>query len=413
MTLLIKNIGQLYGINQTCSLRLTGNAMKQFLSLKDSYLLIDNETICAFGSMTDAPEQADTVIDAGGAMVFPSFCDSHTHIVFADHRAQEFIDKINGLSYEEIARRGGGILNSAALLHNTSEDSLYHQALGRVNEMIARGTGAAEIKSGYGLSTADELKMLRVVRRLKETTPLTIKATFLGAHAVPAAYKGRQDDYVTLVCREMIPLVAGEGLADFIDVFCDEGFFTVEQTSRILEAGAKYGLRGKIHANELAVSGGVQVGVAHGALSVDHLERSGKAEFDVLQDADTMPTGLPGASFFLNIPYAPLRQMIDSGLGVALASDCNPGSSPSCNMKFILSLACIKMRLSPEEAFNAATINSAYAMGVSHTHGSVAIGKRANIFITKGIPSLDYIPYAYTRDMIGTVILNGKIITGK
>lgn len=343
-------------------------------------------------------------------MVFPSFCDSHTHIVFAGSREGEFLDKINGLSYEEIAKRGGGILNSARLLHETSEDELYRQALRRLKMVIGFGTGAIEIKSGYGLSTEDELKMLRVIKRLSQATPATVKATFLGAHAFPQEYKnGREDEYIDLLCNEMLPKVAEQQLAEYVDVFCDKGFFTVEQTARILETAQKYGIRGKIHANELDFSGGVQVGVRYNALSVDHLESSGEKEIEALKGSETMPTGLPGCSFFLNLPYAPLKQMINSGLSVALATDFNPGSTPSGNMKMVLSLACIKMRLTPAQAINAATINGAYALGISDTHGSITAGKAANLFITTEIPSIAYIPYSYTEPMVDTVILNGKI----
>lgn len=409
-TLLVKNIGLL--VQAECEPRLCvcGDAMQQLPTLENAFVLIEGDKIKQFGSMADAPAHADTVLNAYGRMVFPSFCDSHTHIVYAGSREHEFIDKIMGLSYEEIAKRGGGIINSAQLLHNTPEDLLYEQALGRLKEMIGFGTGACEIKSGYGLNTEDELKMLRVIRRLKQNTPMTIRATFLGAHAVPPAYKNRQSAYVDLICSEMIPAVAAENLADFIDVFCDKGFFTVDETARILETGAHYGLLPKIHANELAVSGGVQVGVAHKALSVDHLERTTDVEITVLKNSETIPTALPGTSFFLNLPFAPARDMIHAGLPLALASDYNPGSTPSGNMKFVLSLACIKMRLTPAQAINATTINTAAAMGLSHTHGSIAVGKQANLFITTQIPSVDFIPYAYTTNIIDTVVLNGKIV---
>jgi imidazolonepropionase len=350
------------------------------------------------------------VIDAAGCLVMPSFCDSHTHLVYAGSREVEYVDKIRGLSYEEIAKRGGGILNSAKLLHNTSEEELYRQSLERINEIIALGTGAVEIKSGYGLTVDDELKMLRVIRRLKETTPITIRATFLGAHAVPSEYKGRQDDYVDLIINEMIPMVAADDLADFIDVFCDKGFFTVEETDRMLMAGLKHGLLPKIHANELANSGGIQVGVKYEALSVDHLEFTGDDEIKCLLNSETMPTLLPGAAFFLGMVYPPARKMIEAGLPLAMASDFNPGSSPSGDMKFILSLGCIIMRLLPEEAINATTINSAYAMGISDTHGSIARGKVANVFITKPISGYEYLPYAYTTKLVDRVILNGKVI---
>lgn len=412
MKLLITNIRELYQVEEAPRSMVCGRDMAFLPSIKDAYLLMEDERISAFGEMLSLSPNlvADKIIDATGKIVLPAFCDSHTHIVYAGSREQEFIDKINGLSYEEIARRGGGILNSAKQLHEATEDQLYAEALVRVNEMIRMGTGAAEIKSGYGLNTEDELKMLRVIKRLRETTPLTIRATFLGAHAVPAAYKGRQSDYVDLIVNEMIPAVANEGLADFVDCFCDKGFFTCEETERIMEAGARYGLRSKIHANELALSGGIQIGVKHKALSVDHLEFTGDAEIEALKGSSTMPTLLPGAAFFLGMNYAPARKMIDSGMPIALASDYNPGSSPSGNMKFILSLATIKMKLTPEEAINATTINSAYAMGISDTHGSICVGKRANVLITKEIPSIYYLPYAYTSDLIDAVILGGEVV---
>jgi len=412
MKLLITNIRELYQVEETPRLMVCGKDMASLPSIRNAYLLMEDERISAFGEMSSLSPNlvADKVIDATGKIVLPAFCDSHTHIVYAGSREQEFIDKINGLSYEEIARRGGGILNSAQQLHETTEDQLYAEAHIRVNEMIRMGTGAAEIKSGYGLNTEDELKMLRVIKRLRETTPLTIRATFLGAHAVPAAYKGRQSAYVDLIVNEMIPAVASEGLADFVDCFCDKGFFTCEETERIMEAGVKYGMRSKIHANELALSGGIQIGVKHNALSVDHLEFTGDAEIEALHGSGTMPTLLPGAAFFLGMNYSPARKMIDSGLPVALASDYNPGSSPSGNMKFILSLATIKMKLTPEEAINAVTINSAYAMGISDTHGSICVGKRANVLITKEIPSIYYLPYAYTSDLIDSVILGGEVV---
>ena len=349
-------------------------------------------------------------IDAHCGFVMPAFCDSHTHIVYAGCRDGEFRDKIAGLSYEEIAARGGGILNSADLLHETSEDELYEQSMVRVREIMAMGTGAVEIKSGYGLTVEDELKMLRVIRRIKETAPITVKANFLGAHAVGRAYRGRQSEYVDLVCNEMLPRVAEEGLADFVDVFCDEGFFTVEETDRILTAAAEYGITPKIHANELEVSGGVQVGVKHGALSVDHLEKTTDAEIEALRGSVTMPTMLPGCSFFLGLPYGRAKDYIEAGLPVALASDYNPGSSPSGNMRFVMALGCIRMRLTPEQSFNACTINTAYAMGVSDILGSITVGKKANLIITKPVPSLAFIPYSHQTPVIETVILNGTTI---
>ena len=408
--MLIKNIKTLVGILPQGVLRLCGSEMNTLNTLNNAYLMLEDGLIKEFGKMEQCPDYKGETIDASGKMVFPSFCDSHTHIVFAGSREGEFLDKINGLSYEEIAKRGGGILNSARLLHETSEDELYRQALRRLKMVIGFGTGAIEIKSGYGLSTEDELKMLRVIKRLSQATPATVKATFLGAHAFPQEYKnGREDEYIDLLCNEMLPKVAEQQLAEYVDVFCDKGFFTVEQTARILETAQKYGIRGKIHANELDFSGGIQVGVRYNALSVDHLESSGEKEIEALKGSETMPTGLPGCSFFLNLPYAPLKQMINSGLSVALATDFNPGSTPSGNMKMVLSLACIKMRLTPAQAINAATINGAYALGISDTHGSITAGKAANLFITTEIPSIAYIPYSYTEPMVDTVILNGKI----
>ena len=413
MSLLIKNIKSLINIDKEPRKWVAGKDMQKLNTIDDAYLLIDDEKITDFGKMSDlyqANFQGD-IIDATGKMVFPSFCDSHTHLVYAGSREIEYGDKIRGLSYEEIAKRGGGILNSAKLLHNTSEDSLYEQALQRINEIISFGTGAVEIKSGYGLTVEDEIKMLRVIKRLKETTPITIKSTFLGAHAVPAEYKGKQDEYVDSVITEMIPQVAFEELADYIDVFCDKGFFTVEQTDRILMAGMKYGMRPKIHANELDYSGGIQVGVKYNALSVDHLEFTGDDEIKVLLDSETMPTLLPGAAFFLGMIDPPVRKMIDAGLPVTLASDYNPGSSPSGNMKFVMSLGTIKLRMLPEEVIHATTIIGAYAMGISDTLGSIAKGKIANVFITKEIPTYDFMPYAYTSNLIDQVILNGKLIS--
>ena len=409
MRLLVKNIGTIVGIETAGCMRLCGEEMDRLETCADAWLLCDGGRIAAFGFMETLGDMAvDKVVDAEGGMLFPSFCDSHTHLVYAGSREQEFLDKIHGLSYEEIARRGGGILNSADLLHATSEEELYRQAMERVREIAAKGTGAVEIKSGYGLTTADELKMLRVVRRIRETAPLAVRATFLGAHAVPRDYIGRQEEYVELVCSEMLPAVAAEGLADFVDVFCDEGFFTVAQTARILKAGRKLGLRAKIHANELAVSGGVQVGVEYDALSVDHLERMGGEEIAALHGAVTSPTMLPGAAFFLGMSYPPAREMINAGLGVALASDYNPGSSPSGDMRMVVSLACIRMKMTPAEALNAATLNGAYAMGLSRDYGSITAGKVANFFITAPMPSVAFMPYAYTTPLIRRVFLAGE-----
>lgn len=412
MKLLVTNIAFLAGIQPTDKLRLEGKEMAQLETIANAFLYVEDGRIHSYGAMSDLPTcnfPSDVQqIDAKGGSVLPSWCDSHTHIVFAGSREQEFVDKIRGLSYAEIAKRGGGILNSADKLHDMSEDELYQQAMRRVDEVIQKGTGCIEIKSGYGLNTADELKMLRVIKRIKETTPLKVVATFLGAHAVSREYAGRQSEYVDLVIREMIPAVAKENLAEYIDVFCDTGFFTPEETARILEAGAKYGMRGKIHADELASSGGVEVGVRHNALSVDHLESMTAETIETLRGSETMPTALPGTSFFLNMPFALGRKVIDEGLPLAVASDYNPGSTPSGDMKFIISLACIKMRLLPAEAINAGTMNSAYAMGLSKDYGSITKGKVANFYITKPIPSVDFIPYAYTTPIVDRIFLRGE-----
>ncbi|MBU1718838.1 MAG: imidazolonepropionase [Bacteroidetes bacterium] len=414
MDIIIRNIKELIQTGNGLKSMVCGKNMAKLATIKQAILHIRNGKIQDYGEMTKCPTvRSAEIIDAEGRMVFPSFCDSHTHLVYAGSREIEYIDKIRGLSYEEIAKRGGGILNSARLLHDTSEESLFEQSLLRINEIIGLGTGAVEIKSGYGLSTDDELKMLRVIKRLKETTPIIIRSTFLGAHAVPAEYRGRQDEYVDLIINEMIPQVASEELADYIDVFCDRGFFTVDQTERLLMAGMKYGLRAKIHANELDFSGGIQVGVKYNALSVDHLEYTGDAEIDVLRDSETMPTLLPGAAFFLGMIDPPARKMMESGLPLALASDYNPGSSPSGNMKFVMSLACIKLRMLPEEVINAVTINGAYAMGIAEETGSITKGKTANVFITKPIPTYSFMPYSFGSDLIDTVILNGKVILKK
>ena len=409
MRLLVTDISVLAGIGTAGTQRLCGAGMKTLGQIENAWLLAEDGRIKAFGSMADMPADgmsADITIDACGGLVMPSWCDPHTHIVYAGSREGEFVDKINGLSYAEIARRGGGILNSADLLHTLSEDELYRQAMRRAKEIMRKGTGCVEIKSGYGLNTADELKMLRVIRRISESVPMRVVSTFLGAHAIGRGYG--HDEYVDLVVNEMVPEVGRERLADYVDVFCDEGFFTPEDTDRILETAAKWGMKPKIHVDELAATGGLPVGVKHGALSVDHLENMPETEFDVLKDSETMPTVLPGTSFFLNMPYAPARKMIDAGLGVAVASDYNPGSTPSGDMKFVVSLACIKMRLLPAEAINAATLNSAYAMGLSADFGSITVGKTANFFITEPVPSVDYIPYAYTSPLVSRVFLGGK-----
>jgi imidazolonepropionase len=417
MALLIENIQKLVLAEENPRLLVKGHEMTDLPCVDDAWLFITEDKIADFGKMKNLDKTAllsktkeVTVLDAAGKMVFPSFVDSHTHLVYPASREIEYVDKIKGLSYEEIARRGGGILNTARRMQEISEDELFESALQRLDEITAYGTGAVEIKSGYGLTTESELKMLRVIRRLKETSPLTIRATFLGAHAVPLEYKGRQTAYVDKVINEMLPQIAEEKLADFVDVFCDKGFFTTEDTARILEAAQKYGLRGKIHANELDYSGGIQTGVKYKALSVDHLEYTGDEEIAVLKNSETMPTVLPGAAFFLGMVYAPARKMIDAGLPVAMASDFNPGSAPSGNMQFILSMASIAYRLLPEEAIYATTLNTAYAMGISDRLGSIARGKTANVFITKKIPTVEFMPYAFGSNKVETVILNGKII---
>lgn len=415
MKTLITNIKQLVQTEAAPRKWVAGSDMARLEIIPDAYLLTDGEKIAAFGPMSELNTEQiyacnDTIreIDATGRLVLPSFCDSHTHLVYAGSREIEYIDKIRGLSYEEIARRGGGILNSAERIRKASEEELFDSAYERIQEIASFGTGAVEIKSGYGLDTDSELKMLRVIRRLKAETPLLIKATFLGAHAVPVEYKGRQTEYVNLIINEMIPMVASEELADYIDVFCDKGFFTVEDTDRMLNAGMKYGLRAKIHANELDYSGGIQVGVKYNAISVDHLEYVGDEEIACLLDSETMPTVLPGAAFFLNMPYSPVRKMIEAGLPVALASDYNPGSSPSGNMKFIMSLGCINYKMLPEEVINATTLNSAYALGVQEETGSIAVGKLANFYITTPVSGIEYLPYAYTADLIEAIFLKGE-----
>ncbi len=415
MKTLVINIKQLVQVEDTpCSCK-AGKDMARVGIIPDAYLLVEDEKIAGFGKMADLNRESiyangDTIkeIDASGRLVLPSYCDSHTHLVYAGSREIEYIDKIRGLSYEEIAKRGGGILNSAERIRHASEEELFQSAYERIQEIAGFGTGAVEIKSGYGLDTESELKMLKVIRRLKAETPLLIKSTFLGAHAVPAEYKGRQTEYVDLIINEMIPTIAGEELADYIDVFCDKGFFTVEDTDRILNAGMKYGMRAKIHANELDYSGGVQVGVKYNAISVDHLEYIGEEEISALLGSETMPTVLPGAAFFLNMPYSPVRKMIEAGLPVALASDYNPGSSPSGNMKFVMSLGCINYKMLPEEVINATTLNSAYAMGVQEEAGSIAVGKLANFYITSPLPGIEYIPYAYTANIVEATFLRGK-----
>ncbi len=416
--MLFINIKEIVGVQQEPALK-RGVEMDDLNGIKDAYLLIEGGKISQFGQMAQMPQdikemaestllKSGEVIDATGKFIMPAFCDSHTHLVYAGSREQEFTDKIKGLSYQEIARRGGGILNSAKLLSNTSEDELLRSARNRAKEIMHQGTGAVEIKSGYGLNPADEIKMLRVIARLKEESPLTIKSTFLGAHAFPAKYADNHNGYVEEIINEMIPMVAAEGLAEYIDAFCEDGFFSVEDTDRILNAGMKYGLRAKVHANQMGFSGGVQVGVKYGAISVDHLESTGPDEFAALKNSDTIATILPGATFFLNMRYAPARQIIDCGIPVAMASNYNPGSCPSGSLQFQMALACIAMKLTPAEALNACTINGAYAMGVEDTLGAITHGKDANIILTKEIPSIDFIPYAFTSPFIDKMYIAGK-----
>jgi len=412
MKILIENIKTIVGAEPQPKDKLAGKQMSVLPCIDGGWISIADGLITGVGTMkegTPAKAGFDKVINAENRFVFPSWCDSHTHIVYAGSREGEFVDRIRGLSYEEIARRGGGILNSAERLNKTSEDELFDSAMRRLNEIIGFGTGAVEIKSGYGLSVEGELKMLRVIKKLKEHSPLTIKANFLGAHAMPTQYKQNRQEYIDLIINEMLPIIAKEKLADYCDVFCDRGFYTVEETDAILQAGAKYGLQPKIHANELDYSGGIQVGVKNNALSVDHLEFTGDAEIDCLMRSGTMPTLLPSTAFFLGLHYPPARKMIDAGLPIALATDYNPGSSPSGKMSFILSLACVKMKMLPEEAINAATVNSAYAMGVGKTHGTITVGKTASLFITKEIPSYSYLPYSYGSDLIETTIVAGEV----
>lgn len=413
--MLIINISELAGIDESGKLLKSGAEMAETGRVQNAFVLLKGKKIADYGRMDSESgkkylSENHRVVDAKGGMVLPCFCDSHTHIVYANSRELEFVDKIRGLSYEDIAKRGGGILNSAKATAEASEDALYDMALQRLEEVMRMGTGAIEIKSGYGLTTESELKLLRVIRRLKENSPMLIKANFLGAHGIPMEYRGHQSDYVDLVINEMIPLVASEDLADFIDVFCDDGFFTVEDTERILMAGLKYGMRPKIHANEMAVSGGVQVGVKYGAISVDHLEQMGQAEIECLKGTETMPTILPGCAFFLNLPLSPAREMIRNGLPVAMASDFNPGTSPSGNMQLILSMACIRYRLTSEEALNATTLNTAYAMDVSEQVGSITKGKLANLIITQPMARLEFMPYYYGANKVSKVILNGKLV---
>lgn len=414
MKLLIKNIKQLVQVEDEPKLKISGSEMKKLDCINNAWLAIENDKIAGFGTMEDWEGITDwgnlTVIDASDKLVLPCWCDSHTHIVYAGSREGEFVDRINGLTYEEIFERGGGILNSAKKLQDASEDELIETALKRLNEIMMQGTGAVEIKSGYGLSVEAELKMLRVIKKLKDLSPLTIKATFLGAHAVPAEYKNEKRKYIDLLINELMPKIAEEKLADYCDVFCEQNYFTKAETVEILTAGKRYGMTPKVHAEQLSNSGGVLAGVETEAISVDHLEYVGDKEIEALKGSKTMATILPGAAFFLSLPFPPARKMIDAGLPVAVASDYNPGSCPSGNMNFLLSICCVQYKMTPEEAINAATINSAYAMDLSKTHGSIAIGKQANVFITKEIPSYAFIPYSFGSNLIETVIIGGKVM---
>ena len=413
MKIVIKNIAELIQTESTPKKWVAGADMKNISTIKDAFVEIENGIITGFGSMDNwsgIDNWSNTeIIDAEGGMIFPTFCDSHTHLVFAASREEEFVDRIKGLSYQEIAKKGGGILNSAEKLQNATEDELFESALARLNEVIKMGTGAIEIKSGYGLTLESELKILRVIKRLKEASDVTIKATFLGAHALPKEFKDNKDGYMDLVIDEMLPKIAKENLADYVDIFCEKGYFTVEDTKRLLEAANKFGIKAKTHVNQFNAIGGVKASVDLGALSVDHLEEMNPEDFDVLLGSNCMPTILPSCSFFLGIPYSPARKMIDKGLPIALASDFNPGSSPSGNMNFVASLGCIKLKMTPEEVINASTINSAYAMGVEKELGSIAIGKKANLFITKPISSYAYLAYSFGENIIEKVILNGKL----
>lgn len=411
MSTLIINIKELLQIREPNVLKVSGEEMKTLPTLKNAYLLIEDDTIVDFGTMDKCKDiSADNTIDASGKIVMPTWCDSHTHIVYAGNREQEFVDRINGLSYADIANRGGGIVNSAEKLQNTSEKELYQQSIARVKSVIKLGTGALEIKSGYGLTTEAEMKMLRVIKRIKKEFPIPVKATFLGAHALPKDYKENRDGYVDLIINEMLPKIAKENLADYVDVFCEKGYFSLEDTERIMEAGKQYHLTSKIHVNQFNAFGGIALSVKHNALSVDHLEELNDDDIAALKGSVTMPVALPSCSYFLSIPYTPGRKIIDAGLPLALASDYNPGSTPSGNMNFVVSTACIKMRLTPEEAINAATINGAYAMGISNNYGSITKGKKANLIITKEVPSYNYLPYSFGENLIENVIINGKLI---
>ncbi|MCO6500420.1 MAG: imidazolonepropionase [Vicingus serpentipes] len=411
MKLLFKNIKELVQVRSVAIDFVAGEDMKTLPTITNAYLLVKDGRIADFGEMDNCPtDSVDEVVDATGKMILPAWCDSHTHIVYAGNREGEFVDRINGLSYEEIAQRGGGILNSAKQLQATSEEALYEQSKQRLEAVIRMGTGAIEIKSGYGLTVEAELKMLRVIKRLKENYPIDIKATFLGAHALPSEYKENKYKYLQLVIDEMMPKVAEEGLAEYVDAFCETGYFTVEDTRLLLEAAKKYGLIPKIHVNQFTTIGGVQLGVEYNALSVDHLEEMREEDITVLKGTKTMPVALPGCSYFLSIPYTPARKMIAAGLPLALATDYNPGSAPSGNMNFVVATACIKMKMTPAEAINAATINGAYAMGIEKEYGSITLGKKANLLLTKELNSINFLPYAFGSNHIERVFINGESI---
>jgi imidazolonepropionase len=409
MKLLLTHIKELLQVRENCPAKLSGKEMKELPTLKNAWVFINHGVIEDYGTMDKmGPHQGFKTLDCSGKIVLPAWCDSHTHIVYAGNREQEFVDRINGLSYQEIAEKGGGIVNSAKKLQETSEEDLYHQSASRLEEVMRLGTGAIEIKSGYGLTTDAELKMLRVAKKLSEEYPITIKTTFLGAHAIPTEYKGNKDGYLDLLCNEMLPKIAEEKLAEYVDIFCEEGYFSVADMERILSEGKKHNLIPKVHVNQFNSIGGIEAAVKHNALSVDHLEVLTDDDLEALKNSNTMPVALPSCSYFLSIPYTPGRKMIDAGLPLALATDYNPGSTPSGNMNFVVATACIKMKLTPEEAINAATVNGAYAMGLSRTHGSITRGKKANLIITKPVPSYGYLPYAFGSNLIDSVIINGK-----
>lgn len=410
MKTLFINIKELLQTRETNIDKVSGAEMAELPTIKNAFLLVENDIILDFGSMEKCPTEADKVIDVNGKIILPTWCDSHTHIVYAGNREQEFVDRINGLSYEEIANRGGGILNSAKKLNETSEDELYHQSKKRLEEVMLQGTGAVEIKSGYGLTVDGELKMLRVIKRLAENYPIQIKATFLGAHAFPKEYKENHQAYIDVIINEMLPKIAEEKLADYIDAFLETGYFSVEETEQIMLAGKKYGMIPKIHVNQFTAINGIEACVKHQALTVDHLEIVTDEDIEVLKNSSTMPVALPSCSYFISIPYTPARKILNAGLPLALASDFNPGTTPSGNMNFVVATACIKMKMTPEEAINAATINGAYAMGITNTHGSITKGKKANIIITKALNSYYEIPYRFGSNLIDKVMIDGKFI---